>query len=378
MPNLQTPEEQPAISGAYIPADWLTNEPPALEFCVAPLVPIGAVTIINAHGGTGKSLLALKMAVHVALGLDILDATTCGGKVAYMSLEDPEPVFRERLYKIVKNMPEEVWPRLEELSQKLMFIDRYGKPTLMAGFDSGKVVETNNPWALVAHLRAEDIKCLIVDTFVRTHSLNENDNAQMGALLVLFEKVAKEAGCGVILIHHQPKAYLGKEYAARGASAITDNARSVIHLEKVDPKEVDKFGEEDIRIAVMEGRLVRVSHTKHNYSAEHPDQYLEITHDGVPIEKFPLLSESNIMERRYSEIVEWCKNQWKGKPITKTNIDDHYKEIRPKGTNYGKEMYKRALKLAIEDEYAVKTAPPEDGSKNPKAEYYDLFGFDEK
>ena len=256
-----------------------------------PLAPIGAVTIINAHGGTGKSLLALKMAVHIALGLDILDATTNGGKVAYMSLEDPEPVFRERLYKIVNNMPDEVLPRLEELTKKMMFIDRYGKQTMMAGFEAGKVVESGNPCALVAQLKAHDIKCLVTDTFVRTHSLNENDNAQMGALLVLFEKVAKESGCAVILIHHQPKVGSSKDYAARGASAITDNARSVLHLEKVDAKrDVDKFGEESIRIAVREGRLVRVTHIKHNYSAEHPEQYFEITHDGVPLERFPTIS----------------------------------------------------------------------------------------
>jgi len=241
----------PMIGGDYIPPDWLTEEPPALEFCVTPLAPIGAVTIINAHGGTGKSLLALKMVVHIALGIDILDAATNGGKVAYMSLEDPEPIFRERLYKIAKNMPEEVLPRLEELTKKMMFIDRYGKQTIMAGFESGKVIESDKPLALVAQLKAHDIRCLITDTFVRTHSLNENDNAQMGALLVLFEKVAKEAGCAVILIHHQPKVGSSKEYAARGASAITDNARSVIYLEKVDgKKDADKFGEESIRIRV--------------------------------------------------------------------------------------------------------------------------------
>lgn len=374
----QASDNSSVISGQYIPPEWLTDEPPTHEFCIDPLAPIGAVTIINAHGGTGKSLLALKMAIHVALGIDILDAATNGGKVAYMSLEDPEPVFRERLYKIAINMPENILPRLEDLTRQLMFIDRYGKQTLMAGFEAGKVVESPNTLALVEHLKIHDIKCLITDTFVRTHSLNENDNAQMGALLVLFEKIAKEAGCGVILIHHQPKAGAGKDYAARGASAITDNARSVLHLEKVVAKDVDKFNEESIRMAVREDRLVRVTHTKHNYSAEHPEQYFEITSDGIPIERFPILSENNSLEQRYSELVVWCRKRWEGKPITKTTIDEHYKEIRPPGTKYGKETYKKALLCAIESEYAIKTATPENGSTNPKAEYYALYSFDER
>jgi hypothetical protein len=200
----------------------------------------------------------------------------------------------------------------------------------------------------------------------------------MGALLVLFEKVAKEAGCAVILIHHQPKVGSSKEYAARGASAITDNSRSVLYLEKVDAKkDVDKFGEESIRIAVREGRLVRVTHTKHNYSAEHPEQYFEITHDGVPIERFPILREGNSLELRYSEIVMWCRSKWEGKPITKTTIDEHYKEMRPPGTTYGKETYKKALQAAIYEGVAVEVSSPEGASKNPLAKYYALFSLEE-
>jgi hypothetical protein len=265
-----------------------------------------------------------------------------------MSLEDPERVFRARLHKIVNNMPDEMLPRLEELTDKLMLIDRYGKQTHMAGIDhERKVAETDNPCAVLARLKADGIKCLITDTLVRTHSLNENDNAQMGALLVLFEKIAVEAQCAVILIHHQPKDAASKAYAARGASAITDNSRSVIHLEKVDKKDEDKFGEESNRIAVREGRLVRVTHTKHNYSAEHPEQYFEITNDGIPVERFPVISETGSLEQRYAELFAWCQEHWDGKPITKTNIDDHYKAMRPKGTTYGKETYKKALQAAI-------------------------------
>lgn len=376
--HAQAPEAPLLINGEYIPLEWGTDDPPALEFCIDPLAPIGAVTIINAHGGTGKSLLALKMLIHIALGKDILDAATNGGKVAYMSLEDPELVFRQRFYKITQSMPDDVLPRLEELSRKLMFINRYGLQTFMASLEPGKVAGTEIPDALVGLLKAHAIKGIVVDTFVRTHSLNENDNAQMGALLVLFEKIAVEAQCAVILIHHQPKDNSNRSYASRGASAITDNARSVLSLETVDAKkDADKFADESIRIAVREGRLVRVTHTKHNYSAGHPEQFFEITENGVPVERFPAISDTSGLEQRYVELCTWYQKSWNGKPITKTNIDEHYKEMRPKGTTYGKETYKKALQAAIDAGYAVKTSPPEGASKNSKAAYYTLSSLDE-
>ena len=365
------------ISGEYLPIDWLQEEPPALEFCIDPLAPIGGVTVVNAHGGTGKSLLALKIAIHVALGLDILDAPTQVGKVAYLSLEDSKPVFRQRLYKIVQSMPNEVSTRLEELTSRLFFINRYGKQTFMMGIESGNVVESDYPTDLISLLKEHSIKCLIIDTLVRTHSLNENDNAQMGALLVLFEKIAADSECAVILIHHQSKGGGNGEYAARGASSIIDNARSVLCLEKVAEKKADGFEEENIRIAIKEDRLVRLTHTKHNNSPKHPEQYFEITRDGVPLERFPLVSTNGNLENRYAEMFAWYQKRWGSKPITKTNIDEHYKDMRPKGTTYGKGTYKKSLQLAIEAGYAEKTSPPEGASKNPKADYYVLRSLDE-
>ena len=367
------PEKLPVISGEYIRPEWLIDEPPAYEFCIDPLVPIGAVTVINAHGGTGKSLLALKASIHIALGLPILGANTNGGKVAYMSLEDPEPVFRTRLYSIANNMQDEVSPRMDELLQKLMFINRYGLATFMATANAGKIVETKIPNDLISLLKNNDIKCLIVDTFVRTNSLNENDNSQMGLLLSLFEKIAKEAECAVILIHHQPKGAGNAGYAARGASAITDNARSVLLLEKVSSKDVGKFADENIKTAVTENRLVRVTHTKHNYSAGHPEQYFEITADGVPIELFPLINTGDDKSQRYFELHTWWNKECGGKPLTKTNIDSNVIAIRPSKATYGKNRYREALDWVIKKDFAKKVPAPEGGSKNSNAEYYTLL-----
>lgn len=370
------------IAGEFVSMEWLTETPPEHEFCVNPLLPIGAVTLLNAHGGTGKSLFSLKMAVHITLGLSIIGAETNGGKVAYMSLEDSENTVRERIFKIVNALPEEIKERVNELTTKLMIIDRYGIQTHMAENDGGNIVTAQIAHELSALLKRHNIRCVFVDTFIRTNALNENDNAQMGALLVAFEGIAKDAECAVVLIHHLPKHGGSKEYAARGASAITDNARSSMLLWKVDVREVEKFTEERIITAAREGRLLGVTHTKHNYSAKHPDQYLEMTTAGILQEVFPAsrpaFSLGFLEKRRYKELYDWYEAKWESKPLSKTHINENIESIKPAKSLYGRRFYEKALEWAVEQGYAKEVPAPTGGSRNSKATYYILTRIEEQ
>ena len=347
----------------YLPVKWITETPQEQEFCVNPLVPIGAVTLINAHGGTGKSLFALKMAAHIALGLPIVGAETNAGKVAYISLEDSENSVRNRIFKTFNSLPEEAQQRIEELTTKIMIIDRYGIQTHMAIHEDGNIVTSPIARDLSKLLKENEITCVFVDTLIRTNGLNENDNTQMGALLVAFEGIAKEAKCAVVLIHHTAKSSSdknnGSKYAARGASAITDNARSALLLEKKD-------------------ELIKIIHVKHNYSAQHPAQYLEMTEDGVLIEASPCFGINFTVSKRYKELYEWWENAWGRKELTQTNIDQNTEKIRPPGSKYGKNVYKDALSWAVDKGYVKKVPAPEDRSKNPKAMYYILSPITEQ
>lgn len=357
------------IKVQYISEDWFTEEPPPHRFCVKNLLPIGAVTLMIAHGGMGKSLLAIKMALHIVQNFRILGAETNGRKVAYMSLEDSIDCIKERIYKIAKNIPA---LRHEEVTSKMMIIDRYGHQTHIVTSGSDGVEISDITDEIINLLKKHDIKCLFVDTFVRSHGLNENDNAQMSTLLVAYEKIAQEADCAVVLLHHLPKGAVNKAYSARGASAITDNARSSILLELVDKKDINKFSDDDTRRAISENRLVRVFHTKHNYSAQHPEQYFEKTADGSIIEISPTAELRSNFAQRYDELYAWWENKFERRPLTKTNIDESVPEIRPERTNYGKETYRKTLDEAIAKSLAELTTTPEGGSRNSKATYYIL------
>jgi hypothetical protein len=85
--------------------------------------------------------------------------------------------------------------------------------------------------ALIAAIRAAEIDVLVIDPFVTTHRVSENDNRSINAVASLWREVADRAGCAVELVHHAVKAARlnGEELGigqARGAGALIDAARS--------------------------------------------------------------------------------------------------------------------------------------------------------
>ena len=77
----------------------------------------------------------------------------------------------------------------------------------------------------------------IIDTFSKFHKLNENDNSEMNRVMSNYSFIAEKSKCAILIIHHTgrpPKgddgSYFISQYAARGATAITDSARLQINL----------------------------------------------------------------------------------------------------------------------------------------------------
>jgi hypothetical protein len=108
------------------------------------------------------------------------------------------------------------------------------------GRETGIVIATETKKGLViaepvveeitATIRANKIDCLIIDPFVASHEVSENDNTKINKVVRVFaDKIADPCNCAVELIHHVRKGGGGEVTAedARGASALRDGARSV-------------------------------------------------------------------------------------------------------------------------------------------------------
>ncbi|MDG6746574.1 AAA family ATPase, partial [Staphylococcus aureus] len=116
---------------------------------------------------------------------------------------------------------------------------------------------------LRAELLARKIDVLIVDPFVSSHSVEENDNNAIDTIVKEWARLAKRTNCAIVLVHHSKKLGSMKvtAEASRGASSLVNAARSTLVLNRMDDQEAERFmidGDDEKR------RLFTVQDDKHN------------------------------------------------------------------------------------------------------------------
>ena len=122
-----------------------------------------------------------------------------------------------------------MWTRLSGLSaapNTLFYMDQQG-------------VRVDNPAhmdQLLSVIKENDIRIVIIDTFVRVHGQDENDNSRMSSLYRSFKQI-KQTGCAILALHHNRK--MGTESGVaheqmRGAGDIAAQADTVFSISKKD------------------------------------------------------------------------------------------------------------------------------------------------
>ena len=258
------------------------------EWAIEQFAPIGRVTVLGGPGGQGKSLAMLHTLVHLACGLPFGELRTPNKsklRSLYISYEDGPAQLQARVQTITSKLSEalsdhdgriysvsdhveknvRVHAADDDAHQWLMLTkpDRFGTPEATARV----------AW-VTGYLKAFQYRLLALDPVVFTHQLSENDIADMAAYMRVLGQIAKAANCAIVVIHHMSKSgAFGvldsiNQNSLRGASSISDNARSVmagVMMPLEDCKAYDVNPEERHHYFVMK-------HVKHNYSAPLPLQ----------------------------------------------------------------------------------------------------------
>ncbi len=204
----------------------------------------GSLSIIVAPGAAGKTALTVAMALSLCTGRNFLGKPVYGGakRVWLWNLEDGGDELARSIQACARHWgisPIEFGERL--------FVDSGldGEGLTLAtqnrtGFDKNLTAIEE----LTTELKSQAIDVLIIDPFVSSHQVSENDNGAIDAIAKAFAKIAVEANCAVLLVHHSRK--LGNEEntadAARGASALVNAARSVLTLNRMSEQDGRKFG----------------------------------------------------------------------------------------------------------------------------------------
>ena len=167
---------------------------------------------IAAASGSGKSWLGIDLAIACASGRPWCHfIETIQTKVLYINEEIETRKFWGRFCMM---HPTDI-PDLHIIQKKNTKVD---KPLHMN--------------TLVNYVKKHEIRLVIVDTFVRVHGMDENDNGAVAKLYDRFQEII-DAGAAVVILHHNKKAAPGTSLtqdSMRGASDLAAQADMVLSI----------------------------------------------------------------------------------------------------------------------------------------------------
>jgi hypothetical protein len=210
------------INRIYAEENWLCKD----------LIYQNSIVLIDALGATGKSYLALQLAIsYISDEFFITERfrwnPTRTKKVLYITtqLENPIEITNNRILQILDHTNTEPQLILDNLHVAYMahFFNTESETQL---------IQPTEIWGqLVEYIIIERIELVIIDPIQQFFLVDMNSNEKVTAIY----RTLSDVGTTWVLIHHQPKASISSSVentTQRGASALRDNARMRIAMKR--------------------------------------------------------------------------------------------------------------------------------------------------
>jgi len=224
--------EQPAPrrSSVFFVASELEGQPiPARQWLVEGLIPSGTVTLLGGDGGTGKSLVALQLAVSTALSGAWLGLPVTPGRALYISAEDDRDELHRRLSDIAR-VENTTLADLDNLTVRSLA----GEDALLAMADrSGKLHQSPLFNEIDARMRDEAPALVVLDTLADLFPGNENDRAAARQFVGMLRGLAIRHECAVVMLAHPSLSGLNSGSGTSGSTGWNNSVRSRLYLERV-------------------------------------------------------------------------------------------------------------------------------------------------
>lgn len=213
-----------------------SKEPEPPEWLVNSLIHRNIIAILDGIGDSGKSILAMQLALDIASGghfLEHYDFRCKKGRVLYLSAEDPDSQMHIRYKKMTQGFSEEMKKDIQENLTVIPFLSLTTSPRLMRKSKGGNA-ETETFGELMKFCSTWKPDLVILDPlayFGNVEGASED--------VIDFYELLKKLKTTILLLHHQSKAAMNSKNGevdqrakSRGSSAITENAKLRMALEK--------------------------------------------------------------------------------------------------------------------------------------------------
>lgn len=231
------------------------GQEPATEHKIEHLLPERVVTLLAAHGGTGKSLLALSMAVALATGQPFAELACKRSRVLLLSCEDDDLVLRYRLDRVLQaaGMTDQA------LGDQLVVYDMTDRDSvLFAGGREGGHLTPQYEW-LKQRIEQHQADVVVIDNASDVFDGNEINRAQVRQFVRSLARLVRDRNGAVLLLAHVDKS------TARGSAAGSESySGSTAWHNSVRSR---------LFMAEEDGHIV-LRHEKANYGPRAPDVHL--------------------------------------------------------------------------------------------------------
>jgi hypothetical protein len=255
------PEAPGGLGNAF---RWIEPEQiPARRWIYGRSLLRGHVSVLASAGGVGKTSLYVAEALAIASGRRLLGEDVHErGVVWALNLEDPLDEMQRRIAAAARHHG----VTRDEIEGRLLLDAGRDVPLLIAseGRD-GVVVHRPVVDAVVAVIRRSNVSVLIVDPFVGSHAVSENDNGAMHHVVAAWRSIADQTSVSVEIVHHFRKIQGNEDASAdsiRGGTALIGAARVARILQPMAEQDAIRLG-----VPVAErGRYARIDDAKTNLS----------------------------------------------------------------------------------------------------------------
>jgi len=248
--NKQSPKVIDEKNFTLIPAsDLLQSQPPKREWVIQDFLPKKIVGAIIAAGGTGKSFLAMHIAVSVASGSSLFGKyfPTEPKKVIFISGEDDTSELQRRLHKATAGLPSTL---RQNIDKNLHFMDLADSFELFTEkSNKGEVNITDVPTLICSKIYevvGNEVGLVIIDPISRFRGGEENLAADTTRFVQALQLIRDQLTTCVLTLHHVNKnagANGASQNNARGSSAFIDGVRLVYQLNPLSDSELKQYGD---------------------------------------------------------------------------------------------------------------------------------------
>jgi len=196
----ETGEVLPALKTVSI-SDVISHPSPAPAFVWDGYLPRGVVSMLAAHGGTGKSTIGLMLCVATALGRPLFGVDTVQCRALFVSLEDGGSLVRHRLANICHQWG--VTPG--SLEGKLTIVDGTDDPELFTADKRDAGVKTRTYFEMNELVQSGEVGLVVVDNASDAYGGDEIQRRQVRAFIRSLMEVAKPVDCALLLLAHVDK-----------------------------------------------------------------------------------------------------------------------------------------------------------------------------